>query len=71
MEFWIGVLCAAIGMAIYRFLCNKFFTDGTIKIDSTNLEKDVYRLEINDLDSLKKKKRIVLRIDHHADLSQK
>ena len=71
MEFWIGVLCTAIGMAIYHFLRNKFFIDGTIKIDSTNPEKDVYRLEINDLDSLKKKKRIVLRVDHHADLSQK
>lgn len=71
MEFWIKVLGIAIGMVICHFLCNKFFSDGTIKIDSTNPEKDVYRLEINDLDSLKKKKRIVLRVDHHADLSQK
>lgn len=44
---------------------------GTLRIDHSNPEKDVYRFEINDLDSLDKKKRIVLKIDHHADLSQK
>lgn len=44
---------------------------GTLRIDHSNPEKDVYRFEINNLDSLDKKKRIVLKIDHHADLSQK
>ena len=44
---------------------------GTLRIDHSNPEKDVYRFEINNLDSLNRKKRIVLKIDHHADLSQK
>lgn len=44
---------------------------GTLRIDHSNPEKDIYRFEINNLDSLDKKKRIVLKIDHHADLSQK
>lgn len=44
---------------------------GTLRIDHSNPEKDIYRFEINNLDSLNRKKRIVLKIDHHADLSQK
>lgn len=43
---------------------------GVLKIDHSNPEKDVYRLEIGDLDKLNGKKHIVLKIDHDADLSQ-
>lgn len=47
-------------------------TSGTLKIDRSDPEKDRYRFEINDdLDSLITKKKIVLKIDNHADLSQK
>lgn len=45
-------------------------TVGTMRIDRHS-EKDIYRLEINDLDGLSKKKYIVLRVDNDADLSQK
>lgn len=44
---------------------------GTLRIDHFNPEKDIYRFEIDNLDALNKKSKIVLRIDHHADLSQK
>ena len=45
---------------------------GTLRIDSTNPEKDIYRFEISDgdIDKLPKKKRIMLRIDHNANLSR-
>lgn len=46
-------------------------SSGVLRIDHTNPEKDVYRLEINDLYNLDRKKKIILRIDTHADLSQK
>lgn len=42
---------------------------GVLKIDRSNPEKDVYRFEIDDLDSLHKKKRIVLKIDNDAAIS--
>lgn len=42
---------------------------GVLKIDRSNPEKDVYRFEIDDLDSLRKKKRIVLKIDNGAAIS--
>lgn len=44
---------------------------GTLRIDHFNPEKDIYRFEIDNLDALNKKSKIVLRVDHHADLSQK
>lgn len=42
---------------------------GVLKIDRSNPEKDVYRFEIDDLDSLHKKKRIVLKIDNDVAIS--
>ena len=57
------VICVAM-------LCSQRAT-GTLKIDHSNPEKDVYRFEIDDLDKLNTKTRIVLKIDHDANLSQK
>ena len=43
---------------------------GTLRIDHSNPLKDIYRLEIDDLDKLTRKTRVVLKVDHNADLSQ-
>lgn len=45
-------------------------SSGTLKIDHSNPQKDVYRFEIKDLDRLNKKKYVRLKIDNNADLSQ-
>ncbi len=42
---------------------------GKLKIDHSNPEKDLYRFEIDDLDKLSKRKMVILKIDHRADLS--
>lgn len=65
--FALGIILGAL-VTILIYLAR---TSGTLKIDQTNPEKDVYRLEINDLDSLIKKQRVVLKVDKNADLSQK
>lgn len=44
---------------------------GVLRIDQSKEEKDTYRIEFRDLDSVKNKKRIVLRVDPKADLSLK
>lgn len=44
--------------------------DGVLKIDNSNFEKDIYRIEIKDLDVLPYKKHIFLKVDNAADLSQ-
>ena len=56
------------GMLFHKFI-SILFPGGALKIDHSNPEKDVYRFVIDDLDSLNKKKRILLVIDHNADLS--
>lgn len=43
---------------------------GTLRIDTTNPEKDVWRLDVYDLDKIAKKKYIILQVDKNADLSQ-
>ena len=68
LYFTIGVIVGAIGYAI----CQRMFvTHGTLRIDPSNPEKDVYRFEIDDLEKLNRKAYVELKIDHHADLSQK
>lgn len=44
---------------------------GVLKIDHSNPEKDIYRIEIDELETLNRASKVILRVDHHADLSQK
>lgn len=46
-------------------------TSGTLRIDHSNPEKDIYRFEVDEIENLSKKKEIILKIDNHANLSQK
>lgn len=46
-------------------------TSGTLRIDHSNPEKDIYRFEVDEIENLPKKKEIVLKIDNNADLSPK
>lgn len=51
-----------IGMVI-MFLFYTFRTAfGTITIDQTDLIKDMYSIEIEDLDALERKKRVILKV---------
>lgn len=69
---WIIIGCVLAGILIGIGLTEfKYRTIGTLKIDRTNPSKDVYRFEIDNLNVLDKKTIITLRVDHHADLSQK
>ena len=66
LSFVIGILVGVIVGFLYPHK-----TSGVLKIDHSNPEKDLYRFEIDDLDSLIKKKKVILRVDNNADLSQK
>ena len=54
---WIGVIISSIVLSLRYAKIH-----GTLKIDNSNPEKDVYRIEIDDLDNLSSKKRIVLNV---------
>lgn len=69
MNIWLNiavVVSLSIGLS-YLYL--RLRKDGTLRIDQSNPEKDLYRFDINDLESLSKKKYIVIRVDNQADLS--
>lgn len=47
-------------------------TDGILQIDSSNPEKDIYRLVLNDeIADLSKKKTVTFKVDNNVSLSQK
>lgn len=71
MELLIFLIGVALGATINCIVRELTTASGTMRIDHSNPEKDVYRLEIDNLDKLSKKTRITLDIDHNADLSQK
>ena len=71
-DFTIGVIVGSFTFMIVRLVIEFTVTTyGTLKIDHSNPEKDKYLIEIDNLDKLSRKKRVSLRIDHKADLSQK
>ena len=43
--------------------------DGALKIDHSDSKKDVYRIEIGDLDVLPHKKHIILKVENDVNLS--
>lgn len=70
MEFMFFTAGVFVGSIIYAIIQGVSMAHGTLRIDHSDPEKDVYRLEIGDLDKLNKKRYVELKIDHHADLSQ-
>ena len=66
-----ALLGAGLGGTIVG-LAQKFTqVSGTLKIDHSDPEKDVYNFEIDDLDCLSSKTKIVLKIENRFDRSQK
>lgn len=70
-ELVFGIFIGAFLMAVIYTIVRVIQTSsGTLLIDHSNPEKDVYRFQINDLDKLSKKREVRLRVDNNADLSQ-
>ena len=65
--FIIGVVVGTVISVIINGLKKSY---GVLKIDTSDPAKDKYRIYIDDLDKLNKKKQLLLSIDHNADLSQ-
>ena len=69
---WLYYLLGMVAGVILSYIAHTTFgCFGVIKIDHTNPDKDIYRLELKELDDLPKQKYIVLKVDNNADLSQK
>ena len=62
----------AIGMFVSYMLLIGKTAYGTLRIDHTDPEKDLYRIDIDgNFDNISREKRIVLKVDNDANLSQK
>lgn len=69
LVFIVGMLIGIIVCVITARISRR--SAGTLKIDRSNPNKDVYRFDIDNLDALSTKKKITLKVDNKADLSQK
>ena len=70
MNYIMLLISCMISSIVTIILRNWKTSSGTLRIDHTNPDKDVYRIEIDDIDSLKGKRYLRLNIDHNANLSQ-
>ena len=67
MKFYVSF---ALGVAVGVLITSIKPTQGTLLIDRSNPEKDLYRFDVRgDIDQLHKKKRVVFKVNSHADLS--
>lgn len=64
-------VCTIIVMIISNSIFHAQSESGTLRIDLSNPDKDLYRIEIDNIDDLSRAKRIILKVDRNADLSQK
>lgn len=59
-----------VGMLLLAVIVGAMSAIGTLRIDMSSPEKDIYRLDVHDLDKIAKKKYIILQVDKNANLSQ-
>ena len=62
IDFIIGFASLIVGIIIGALIANSKTMMGSLIIDDTDENTDVYRIEINDLDIIPKKKRILLKV---------
>lgn len=70
MDFLIYFACGLVSSLVTLLITYLSSAHGTLRIDHTNPEKDVYRIEIDDLEALSRKKQVILHVDNSAILSQ-
>ena len=65
------LLCFGAGILTGLVISSLKPVSGVLRIDSSNPEKDLYRMDFNDdLENLKTKRKIIFKVDKKADLSQ-
>lgn len=74
MQTWLIVLIViaafVVGIVTTCLIFTKSRTYGVLRIDKTNPSKTLYRFEVNSLENIEKKKKIVLKIISITDISR-
>lgn len=68
---WEYAICMVIGAIVGCIFMKAYLTKGVLQIDKNDPEKDIYRLCINELENLERKKYIMLKIDKYANVTRK
>lgn len=71
MEYLLFIVGVCLGSLMTILVRERGTVMGVLLIDSSNPEKDVYRFDVGNMNNLSKKKRVILKIENDADLSQK
>lgn len=66
----IFVVGFVIGGIIANFIINRLAAVAVLRIDHSNPEKDIYRLDLDRIVDLDERTHLLLKIDHNANLSQ-
>ena len=69
MEYFMLVLGVLIGSLVVLIYCRCVTMSGVLRIDHSDPDKDIYQINLNSLDDLAKKKRVVLKVDNNAKLN--
>ena len=70
MDYLILFVCSFVSSIVTLIITYLTSARGTLRIDHSNPEKDLYRIEINNLEDLSRKRRVILDVDNSAILSQ-
>ena len=73
MDFVYILIGQLIGCIITAIVCGFMYRykagTGILRIDHSNPKKDIYRFDVDNLDDLSSKDKLIMKIDHNADLS--
>lgn len=69
MEYFMLVLGLIIGSLVVLICYHCVTISGVLQIDHSDPDKDIYQINLNSLDDLAKKKRVVLKVDNNAKLN--
>lgn len=71
MDIIIGLALFVVGALLYRFVWLRISNAGTLLVDRSNPEKDIFRFDIDNFDNLNKKHWVVLKVSDGHKLSRK
>ena len=69
MEYFMLALGLIIGSLVVLIYYRCVTISGILRIDHSDPDKDIYQINLNSLDDLAKKKRVVLKVDNNAKLN--
>ena len=71
MNILIFLLGVTFGVIVHLLYVGVFSAKATFQIDHSNLEKTIFRLDIDNVEDFDSRNYLIMKINHNANLSQK